>query len=454
MKVFNEIGRTMDISEDDFDRLIANGVKLTLAEEKVDRCPYCDKKEYTENHLNNCRKDSPLISVIIPNRRNEKNTTSLKNQTYKNIEIIEVVDRDGSGAAHTRNKGLKKAKGEFIFYCDNDLELEPDCLEVLYRTLRENKEADWSFGRFTINGEMFNRNKGEIPLNTNSKKFIDYFEGISTMSLIRASCNPKMDDNFKRFDDWDLWVTLVKKGHKPAFCDKVLFKTFNRNEGISSKNNVSEWKKKLYEKHLKKIADIIIPHHDQHGHLKNCIERLDNKIFNIIIVSGGSFAENCNQGAKSAKTDNLIFLNDDTLPDIDILCEMVEKEADIVGVAQYIPKHDLVLYGIGYTRIGDKIQADLTRKPEDTHIPSGYCFKVKKKVWDDMKGLDERFINGAEDQDFGFRAIKKGYTMDYVLRPMVHLESQSTGRFDFAGINDILTKKLWSNEKLIKLLNL
>jgi len=47
----------------------------------------------------------------------------------------------------------------------------------------------------------------------------------------------------------------------------------------------------------KKIADIIIPHHNRHDLLKNTLDKLPNDIFNIIIVSGGTFAENCNKGA-------------------------------------------------------------------------------------------------------------------------------------------------------------
>ncbi len=56
-----------------------------------------------------------------------------------------------------------------------------------------------------------------------------------------------------------------------------------------------------------KIADIIIPHHNRHDLLKITLEHIPNDIFNIIIVSGGTFAINNNKAAKIATTDRLIF---------------------------------------------------------------------------------------------------------------------------------------------------
>ena len=83
-----------------------------------------------------------------------------------------------------------------------------------------------------------------------------------------------------------------------------------------------------------KIADIVIPHHDRHDHLKDCLDCIDNSLFNIIIVSGGTFAHNCNKGAKLAETNKLIFLNDDTIPTNEVLMELAESEYDITGIAQ------------------------------------------------------------------------------------------------------------------------
>ncbi len=288
-----------------------------------------------------------------------------------------------------------------------------------------------------------------------------YFHGISTMSLIEATVKPEFDEELKRFNDWDLWLRLDKQGYKGIFCNKVLFTTKSRETGISNTDSkdIELNMEILFNKHgidkKLKLADIIIPHQNRHDHLKNCLEQIDYRQFNIIVVSGGSFSENCNKGAKIAETDNLIFLNDDTLPDNEILKEMIETEADFVGVAEYIPDNKKVYYGIGYKiKENGELEARLSDTKEDTNIPSGYCFLVRKKMWKEMNGLDERFINGGEDQDFGFRAIEQGYKIEYIDKPMYHFHSQSKDRFIKTKENIALLDKLWSKEKLIKLLKL
>lgn len=327
--------------------------------------------------------------------------------------------------------------------------------------MKKNKEYKWTFGKFSIDGHLLNENKSlKVPKNTKTVAYAMYFHGISTMSLIDASVKPWFDEDIYRYDDWDLWMTLDKQGHKGIFCDKFLFKTYNRPNGITQpdRKQIEEKMDILFKKHgidkKLKLADIIIPHQNRHDHLKNCLDKLDYRQFNIIIVSGGTFSENCNKGARIAETDNLIFLNDDTLPDNEILKEMIDNEADFVGVAQYIPDNKMIYYGIGYKLREGLVEAMLVEKREEVSIPSGYCFLVRKKMWEEMSGLDERFVNGGEDQDFAFRAIEQGYSVDYVEKPMTHFHSQSADRFIKNKENQALVNKLWSDEKLIKLLNL
>ncbi len=208
----------------------------------------------------------------------------------------------------------------------------------------------------------------------------------------------------------------------------------------------------IIPKTKKKLADIIIPHHDKHELLKNCISKIDNNLFNVIIVSGGSYGENCNAGAKAAKTDTLLFLNDDVVPDNNILAEVALHKTDLTGCAQYIPSEGLTKYGIAYNIKDGKAQGYLALRPEDCLIPTGFCFKIKKKVWDDLGGFDERFKNGAEDQDLGLKALERGISIGYVTRAMKHYHSQSSGRFDHTKENNKLLKQIWTDERIFKLM--
>lgn len=106
--------------------------------------------------------NSPLVSVNIPVFKCEKYILrclkSVKNQTYKNLEIILVNDcttdnsvqitekfiqenpdlniqlihhSENQGLSVVRNTGIENSKGKYIFFLDSDDEITENCIEVL-----------------------------------------------------------------------------------------------------------------------------------------------------------------------------------------------------------------------------------------------------------------------------------------------------------------------------------
>lgn len=107
----------------------------------------------------------PLISVIVPVYKAEKFleecVNSIKNQSYRNIEIILVNDgspdssgmlcdtlgatdprikvfhKENGGAADARNFGAEKSSGEYIAFVDSDDLIAPDYLDFLFENLNK-----------------------------------------------------------------------------------------------------------------------------------------------------------------------------------------------------------------------------------------------------------------------------------------------------------------------------
>lgn len=137
----------------------------------------------------------PLISVIVPCYNVEKYLArclnSIKNQTYKNLEI--VVINDGStdntleivkqfakkdsrfkmftqanhGLAYTRQYGLSLAKGEYITYVDSDDYVTSDYVEYMFNLLKKkgfkSKMALCSLENvIEKNGNHINNGNGQI----------------------------------------------------------------------------------------------------------------------------------------------------------------------------------------------------------------------------------------------------------------------------------------------------
>lgn len=104
---------------------------------------------------------NPLVTVIIPAYNTEKYINkclmSVLHQTHGNIEVIvvddgsqdalykvvekyvvmddrvELIRQDNKGAAGARNTGLKKAKGDYIFFLDSDDWIETNTIELLVK---------------------------------------------------------------------------------------------------------------------------------------------------------------------------------------------------------------------------------------------------------------------------------------------------------------------------------
>ena len=76
-----------------------------------------------------------IVSVIVPVSRQgqwvDACLESIAEQDYPAIDLIRIDDRDGSGAAATRNRGLERPTGEYIAFVDDDDLLEPGAISAL-----------------------------------------------------------------------------------------------------------------------------------------------------------------------------------------------------------------------------------------------------------------------------------------------------------------------------------
>lgn len=117
------------------------------------------------------------VSVIVPCYNMEKYLDncfkSLINQTYKNLEIIFIndgssdktlnllskwegeerlnftlINQENKGISVTRNVGLRKATGDYIYFLDPDDIIFPTLIEELVNMLEDDK-YDYSYCKFT-----------------------------------------------------------------------------------------------------------------------------------------------------------------------------------------------------------------------------------------------------------------------------------------------------------------
>jgi glycosyltransferase involved in cell wall biosynthesis len=218
-----------------------------------------------------------LISIIIPTYNPQKYLLfalrSILEQSYKNIEII-IVD-DGSkvdveemlkdsmyldkvqlikqknmGAPVARNRGFVESCGEFVIFWDDDVIGKSEMLEKMYQALIENNDASFAYSNF-----YFGLKK--MPAQKFDKEKLKENNYIITTSLIKRKDFSGFDEKLKRFQDWDLWLTMADNGKKGIFINEYLFKAVPKRMGISNwlpkfaykmpYKNMWFWKKKVEE---------------------------------------------------------------------------------------------------------------------------------------------------------------------------------------------------------------
>lgn len=193
-----------------------------------------------------------LISVIIPTREKKGDPYSLKfikEQTHKNIEIIIIRDTEKKGAAWARNEGRKKAKGDYLFFCDDDIELKPIMLEVLLTKLFYS-QASFSYCNYDRVGQLRGPELG-VSWDVEILKRRNY---ISTMSLIKTKDFPKdgFDESLERFQDWDLWLRMAEEGKYGIHINEILFIAHYEPGDISSNTkNIQSSIDIIKNKHIK-----------------------------------------------------------------------------------------------------------------------------------------------------------------------------------------------------------
>lgn len=232
------------------------------------------------------------------------------------------------------------------------------------------------------------------------------------------------------------------------------------------------------------LVSIVIPSKNQYKVLKRCIDSIYSKStydnFEIILVDTGSddqqvlnwykklqvqqknftlvswpekpfsYARSCNEGARIAKGDIVIMLNNDTeviTPDwIELLSgDAQREEIGAVGPLLFFPgraryiQHAGVGVGLGGVAANAFSMMTLDQPMSQTQhlmlntkhnmtVVTGACMAMRKSVFDEIGGFDEEFRITYNDVDLCLKLYEKGYQNLYTPHVrLVHHESISLG---------------------------
>lgn len=158
--------------------------------------------------------------------------------------------------------------------------------------------------------------------------------------------------------------------------------------------------------------------------------------------SNQGFLRNCNQAARSAKGEYIMFLNNDTQVTegwLSSLVTLIESDESIGMVGSKLVYPDGRLQEAGGIIWSDGSgwnygRLDQPDKPEYNYVKdvdyiSGAAILLPVRLWDQIGGFDTRFAPAyCEDSDLAFEVRKAGYRVVYQpLSKVIHFEGISNG---------------------------
>lgn len=186
-----------------------------------------------------------LVSVIITTKNEsgviKRLLISLKNQSYKNIEII-LIDNNsidstkeiakkftssiynfGPERSAQRNSGAKIAKGRFLLFLDADMELSRKVVEECVKSIILDKK----FGAVIIPEKSIAKNFWERVKAYERSFYNEKGDEITDAArFFRKSVFKKVggyDETITGPEDWDLPETIKKLGYKITRISSVIY---------------------------------------------------------------------------------------------------------------------------------------------------------------------------------------------------------------------------------------
>jgi glycosyltransferase involved in cell wall biosynthesis len=221
----------------------------------------------------------PTISVLIPaynaQRTILETINSVRQQTFKDIEIIVIDDGSGdrtvellesiqderlkvysypnTGVATARNRGIEHASGEYISFIDADDLWTEEKLEKQLEALQKNLEAGVAYSWMICmvetdnraeNTTFFSGKKVTFTGNIYSQLLLEDFIGSGSNILARRQAIQsvgKFDSSLESCEDWDYCLRLAARWDFALVPQhQIIYRQIAGLENISSKTSRME----------------------------------------------------------------------------------------------------------------------------------------------------------------------------------------------------------------------
>ena len=196
------------------------------------------------------------IEYIFINDGSTDNTLDILNDYFKKDERIIVIDKDNTGVSDSRNKGIEKATGDYICFCDCDDMYDKNYVETMLNlTIDENVPlVKCNFKVINKNGQSIDKGKKYF-----SKKKLNHEEIVRNiiphclsgqipcftylLMIKREMLTVRFPTDIAMMEDVVFYINLLLNVNSMYIIDETLYTIMFNEEGAT--NNVKNYKRNI-----------------------------------------------------------------------------------------------------------------------------------------------------------------------------------------------------------------
>lgn len=174
----------------------------------------------------------PLETIIVNDGSTDNFSETMEKiltePIFKDLNI-KLINQSNQGGNAARNHGFRESQGELVFFCDADIIAKDQMLEKLAHALQKNPQASYAYSQFKFGWKKFSSHVFDPGL----LKKVNY---INTMALIRRQDFVGFDESIRRFQDWDLWLTMLEQNKTGVLVPEILYQAL-----VGGRIGISNW---------------------------------------------------------------------------------------------------------------------------------------------------------------------------------------------------------------------
>lgn len=199
--------------------------------------------------------------VILVDDGSDKPIADIMESLRDEVDLL--IKQGNLGQSVARNKGIKRSTGEYILNLDSDDFFEPTFCEKAIELM----DNDPDVKIVTCKAQRFNK-KGSIDIYTPAGG--DYINFLTSNSAL-GSAMFRRDDWIRcggyeetlpilGFEDWELYINILKEGGRAAVLNEVLFHYQIRENSTTAK--IKNQKHDKYQQIILKHRELYVQHFD------------------------------------------------------------------------------------------------------------------------------------------------------------------------------------------------